>query len=129
MRECYGKNVKCKLEREKEMPIIYVGSHLIIDLWGAVNLDDDKVVKSTIRALAGHEEGWIHLERDEDCITGGIMLPGMHINIHSWPKVNYAAVDILTSKEIDANKVAHILKDAFEPTRIVTQELQRGIKD
>lgn len=134
LRDCYGKNVTCKLEREKEMANeVYVGSHLILDLWEATNLDNVELVESTLmncaQKIGATVLNFYFHEFENGGITGYLALAESHISIHTWPEHNYAAIDIFTCSDVKPHTAIEILKEAFKPTRIVTQEFQRGIKD
>lgn len=109
------------------MTEIYTGSHLIIDLWGATNLDDIKLIEITLKNIGF--EGLVQFKSCGTCITASIISSGTHITIHTWPEHNYAAFDIFTSKNINHIDIAKILKESFNPARMVTQELQRGLRD
>lgn len=138
LRECFSSknvNVKCKLEREKEItdgPKVYVGSHLVLDLWEATNLDDVAFVEATLITCAQKIKAtvlnfYFH-QFENGGVTGYLALAESHISIHTWPEHNYAAVDIFTCSDVKPHAAILILKEAFNPSRIVTQELQRGIQ-
>lgn len=62
-------------------------------------------------------------------VTGFILLAESHISIHTWPEHNYAAVDVFSCKEFDANVVTALLKKLFESNKIELNKLNRGSLD
>ncbi|MDF4222475.1 adenosylmethionine decarboxylase [Maribacter sp. M208] len=62
-------------------------------------------------------------------VTGFILLAESHISIHTWPEHNYAAVDVFSCKEFDANVVTGLLKKLFESNKIELNKLNRGSLD
>src|SRR6204780_5787861 len=78
--------------------LTYAGSHLIIDLWEAEGLGDrDRIENALIDAVkeAGATLLHIHLHTFSDGggISGGAVLAGSHISVHTRPGKGYAALD------------------------------------
>ncbi len=109
----------------------FAGLHLIVDLWGAIRLDDQSFIESTLRDCvdaAGATLLHIHLHRftENGGISGVAVLAESHISIHSWPEHGYAAVDIFMCGDTDPHRAVETLHEAFQPKRIEIGEHRRG---
>ena len=109
----------------------YAGTHLLIDLWGAGNLDDIDLVERTLRAgavAAGATILHCHLHHFEPNggVSGVLVLAESHISIHTWPEASYAALDVFMCGDCDPHKAVPFLQDAFKPERIDVDEQLRG---
>ena len=116
------------VERDGER---FVGTHLIIDLWGCEGIDDLAHVDATMRACveaAGATLLHIHLHHftPNDGISGVAVLAESHISIHSWPEIGYAALDVFMCGDADPFKAVEVLKARFAPTRVEVGEHRRG---
>ncbi|CAA6604513.1 S-adenosylmethionine decarboxylase proenzyme [Rhodospirillaceae bacterium LM-1] len=110
----------------------FAGTHLIIDLWGASNLDQLELTENALREsaeVAGATLLHCHLHHfsPNGGISGVLVLAESHISIHTWPERNFAALDIFMCGECDPYKSIPILKRAFSPERVVVNEQKRGI--
>lgn len=111
--------------------IRYAGTHLLIDLWGAQNLDDIDLVERTLRAGADEAGATIlhcHLHHFEPNggVSGVLVLAESHISIHTWPEASYAALDVFMCGDCDPHKAVPFLQEAFTPNRIDVDEQLRG---
>lgn len=111
--------------------ILYAGTHLILDLWGAKNLDNLKVVEQTLRKsveVAGATLLHISLHHFEPNggISGVAVLSESHISIHTWPERSYAALDVFMCGDAQPHKCIDVLKQSFFPERIMVNEQMRG---
>jgi S-adenosylmethionine decarboxylase len=109
----------------------YAGSHLIIDLWQAENLDDLGAVERALRRsveAAGATLLHLHLHRftPNGGISGVAVLAESHISIHTWPERGYAALDAFMCGNAEPRRVLPVLEDAFRPGRIEVNEWMRG---
>lgn len=111
--------------------LCYAGSHLIVDMWEAENLDDIAAIEKTlIRAIrvAGATLLHLHLHRFAPTgVSGVAVLAESHISIHTWPETSYAALDIFMCGTADPFKTIPVLRRAFKPGRINVSEHKRGI--
>lgn len=110
----------------------YAGSHLIIDLWDAENLDDAAIIETTFRrAIKEAGATLLHMHFHEFSENGGIsgvaVLAESHISIHTWPERGYAAVDVFMCGAAEPHKVVPILKHAFKAGRVSLSEQMRGV--
>ena len=110
----------------------YAGMHLIIDLWGASNLDSPDLIDQTLcnGALAAgatilHHH--FHHFTPNGGVSGVVVLAESHISIHSWPERNFAALDVFMCGVCDPYKLIPFLKASFTPTHIQVNEQKRGL--
>jgi len=107
------------------------GVHLILDLFGAAHVADMEVVETTLRRCveaAGATLLHLHLHRFEPNggISGVVVLAESHISIHTWPEVEYAALDIFMCGQSRPERCIEILLEAFKPQRAVMEQILRG---
>ena len=111
--------------------LCFAGSHLIIDLWDASDLDNIEIVEGALRAAALAASATL-LKLDLHCfnhnggITGVAVLSESHISIHTWPERAYAAVDVFMCGDANPRKAINILRDAFAPRMLTVSEHMRG---
>ena len=112
--------------------LTYAGSHLIIDLWDAENLDDQGLIEQALKdavEAAGATLLHIHLHRftEGGGISGVAVLAESHISVHTWPERGYAAFDIFMCGGAEPRRALAVLEKAFNPGRIVIGEHKRGV--
>lgn len=112
----------------------FAGMHLLVDLWGATNLDDPAHIDVALRdaALAAGAtilHSHFHHFSPNGGVSGVVVLAESHITIHTWPERNFAAVDIFMCGACDPNLAIPVLKAAFAPDRIDIVEQRRGLVD
>ena len=109
----------------------YAGTHLLVDLWGARDLDDPTAIDRTLRACA-EASGATVLGGDfhrfqPNGVSGVLLLAESHISIHTWPEREFAALDVFMCGECDPYAGIEILKRAFAPEQITLTEHKRGL--
>lgn len=112
--------------------IKFAGTHLLIDLWGACNLDDLEVVREALEEsarVAGATLLHTHLHHfsPNGGISGVVVLAESHISIHTWPERNYAALDVFMCGACDPYLTIPVLRRAFQPGNVVLGEQKRGL--
>lgn len=112
--------------------MVFAGTHLILDLWGARHLDDLDKVETAMREsveLAGATLLHIHLHHftPNGGITGVAVLAESHISVHTWPERDFAAFDVFMCGDAEPEKAIMVLKRAFRPTRMNISEYRRGV--
>ena len=110
----------------------FAGTHLIVDLWHATNLDDVDVVEEALRKaakLAGATLLNVDLHRftPSGGITGVAVLAESHISIHPWPECAYAAIDVFMCGEARPHKAVEVLRNVFSPETLAISEHRRGV--
>jgi S-adenosylmethionine decarboxylase len=112
--------------------LCYAGTHLIIDLWDAEGLDDEKRVEQALRdcvAAAGATLIAMNVHRfsENGGISGIAVLAESHISIHTWPERAYAALDIFMCGGAKPALAIPVLKAAFKPRHVAISEHKRGV--
>jgi len=110
----------------------YAGTHLLLEFWGAKNLNRLKHVE---RALADAVKACgatlldisLHHFSPYDGVSGVAVIKESHISIHTWPEFKYAAIDIFTCGRADPHKALPVLTKAFCPKQVQLSEHRRGI--
>jgi S-adenosylmethionine decarboxylase len=116
------------VERDGER---FAGTHLLVDLWGATNLDDPGHIDHALREAAVVAGATIlhshfHHFTPNGGVSGVVVLAESHISIHTWPERNFAAVDIFMCGACDPHKAIPVLRAAFHPERADVDEQRRG---
>lgn len=111
--------------------VTFAGTHLIIDFWGAKNLDDiDLMEQMMCEAVerAGATLLDIRLRNFEPNggISGFAVLAESHISVHTWPERDFAAFDIFMCGDARPETAVPILKAAFNPDSTDIRGLLRG---
>ena len=112
--------------------VIFAGSHILVDLWGASNLDDQELVELALRTAAdvcGATLLHIHLHQftSSGGVSGVAVLAESHISVHTWPERNFAAFDVFMCGKCDPMDALPILRQFFEPTEVQVDTNWRGI--
>ena len=110
----------------------FAGTHLIVDLWHATNLDDVDVVEEALceaAKVAGATLLNVDLHRftPSGGITGVAVLAESHISIHTWPECAYAAIDVFMCGEARPHKAVEVLRNVFSPETLTISEHRRGL--
>jgi len=110
----------------------YAGTHLLIDLVGASQLNDLVVVESALRrAVTATGATLLNIDLHHFSPQGGIsgvaILAESHMSIHTWPETGFAAVDIFLCGRCDAYEAIPILKEIFNPDTVQVTEHKRGL--
>jgi S-adenosylmethionine decarboxylase len=109
----------------------FAGMHLLVDLWGASNLDDPAHIdaalrKAAITAGATILHSHFHHFTPNGGVSGVVVLAESHISIHTWPERDFAAVDIFMCGACDPHMSIPVLRGAFAPDRVDLSEQRRG---
>lgn len=111
----------------------FLGKQVMVELYGC-NVDklNDKefisnsMTEAAVRAKATIVQKYFH-EFSPYGISGTIVIAESHINIHTWPEHNYAAIDIFTcGEELKPDAAAEFLQSEFEAEKMETKEYTRG---
>ena len=110
----------------------FAGLHLLLDLWGAHNLNDPTAVETALRDAAGAAEATVlnvHLHHFSPSggVSGVLMLAESHISIHTWPERDFAAIDIFVCGACDPYKAVPVLRRAFVAESVQLTEQRRGM--
>jgi len=107
------------------------GSHLVIDLFGSLRLDDTDHIERTLTRcadMAGAQVRHVHLNTGTPAegVSGFAALNGGHISIHTDPETGIAALDIFVRGDIKSGRTVEMLEKAFSASRVVVREHTRG---
>jgi S-adenosylmethionine decarboxylase len=110
----------------------FAGTHLIIDLWGATNLDDPARIDEILREAAIATgatilHGHFHHFQPNGGVSGVLVLAESHVSIHTWPERAFAALDIFVCGDCDPYKAIAVFKKGFLPERVQLGEHRRGM--
>lgn len=111
----------------------FSGSHLVIDLFGALRLDDADHIEKTLKqcaALAGAQLLHVHLNpgAPDEGVSGFAAVAGGHLAIHTHPVTGTAALDVFVRGEVKSARVVDVLEKAFSASRVVVRKHTRGEK-
>lgn len=109
------------------------GLHLLIDFFGAENLQNESGIEKTLRSAADAcgatvLEITLHSFGEGAGITGVAVLSESHISIHTWPEIDFAALDVFMCGTCDPRNAVPVLQEFFKPEKTVVTEHQRGDK-
>ena len=108
-----------------------LGTHLLIDLWGAVNTSDAELIDTALRKAAQAAgatilHGHFHQFATNSGVSGVLLLAESHITIHTWPERAFAAVDVFMCGACDPHDAVPVLQATFRPERIQLDTIRRG---
>jgi len=111
--------------------VVFAGSHVLADLWGAKNLDNQDLIERALRTAAdacGATLLHIHLHQFSGSggVSGVAVLAESHISVHTWPERNFAAFDVFMCGKCDPKDALPVLREFFEPTDMQIETNRRG---
>ena len=110
----------------------HAGLHLIAEFWGAKAIENKKELKKILIEAAKKSgsaslEVVIHKFKPRG-ITGVIVLAESHLSVHSWPEIDYLAIDIFScGKKATPEKALEYLRKKFRPKRVEVRLIRRGV--
>ena len=112
--------------------LTYAGTHVLVDFWGASDLEDPDFVAQALRdAAEACNATVLHVHVHEFASSGGVsgvaVLAESHITVHSWPEIDYAAFDVFMCGDCDPLLAVPVLRRAFRPARVTVDEQKRGL--
>lgn len=113
----------------------YAGIHLVVDFWGVLPdlLSEEQLICQALMQAAkdakinGLYSHFNHYENGPG-IIGILVLDKGHVSIHTWPEIEYAAIDIFLCNISDPDEMLPALIDFFKPEKVYINKLWRGIK-
>lgn len=110
---------------------IYVGNHLIADLWGIKNEFDPKLITDMFISsckVAGATVLFSHCHPfgDESGTTGVIVLAESHLSWHHYPEVNMISIDIFMCGLANPNLAMPIIEKFWNPSHVDIRNIRRG---
>lgn len=112
----------------------YAGTHVLLDMWGARDLDDLPSIERALRSAvdaAGATLLHLHLHHfgGGGGVSGVAVLAESHISVHTWPERNYAAFDVFMCGECHPERAADEIQRALRPERVARTTAYRGVVD
>ncbi|MEE9139285.1 MAG: adenosylmethionine decarboxylase [Alphaproteobacteria bacterium] len=113
--------------------LLFAGTHLLVDLWNARNLDDQKIIEQALtEAVEACGATLLHVHLHHFSPSGGIsgvaVLAESHISIHTWPERGFAAVDIFMCGTCDPYRAVPVLRRVLATDTIQLTEQKRGLE-
>jgi S-adenosylmethionine decarboxylase len=107
------------------------GWHFFLDMHGAMHLQDAAALEAAMRtaaAAAGARvlSAHLHTFPERGGVTGVLLLAESHISVHTWPELDYAALDIFMCGSADIEAAARALELALAPTSCRVTRTARG---
>ena len=114
--------------------IVFAGTHLLIDFWGAQQLDNLELMESAMReSVEAANATLLHIHLHHFTPHGGIsgvaVLAESHISVHTWPEHGYAAFDAFMCGDAKPEKIIPVLEKVFMPDSVNVSEHMRGRVD
>ncbi len=109
-----------------------IGMHLIIDIHSDISLSDIVNIQECLKRAATACGAKIlganfHHFGEEAGVTGVLLLAESHISIHTWPELQFAAVDIFTCGACDPYLALPVLREFFKSDRINVRAVERRL--
>jgi len=126
--------VLSKLEKSLTKDFVAPGLHLLIDFWGCRNMQDETGIGETLRRAAEAAGAMVldiqlHTFGEKSGVTGVALLAESHISIHTWPEIDYVALDVFVCGTCNAYKSLDVLAEFFAPQRQQVSVHERGVLD
>lgn len=107
------------------------GWHLLLDMYGARHLQDGAALEAAMRQaarLAGAQVLSAHMHGfpGRGGVTGVLLLAESHISVHTWPELDYAALDIFMCGSADIEAAARALQASLQPRSCTVTRSPRG---
>lgn len=111
--------------------VVFAGSHLIIDLWGANQLDNLSHMEQAMRDMVTTcKATLLHIHLHHFTPNGGIsgvaVLAESHISVHTWPEKSFAAFDVFMCGAAEPQNSIAVMKSYFLPNEVIIKEHYRG---
>lgn len=110
---------------------IYVGNHLIVDLWGIKNQFDPKLITDMFISACKNAGATVlfshcHPFGEDAGTTGVIVLAESHLSWHHYPEVNMISIDIFMCGSANPNLAMPNIEEFWKPSHIDIKNIKRG---
>lgn len=110
----------------------YAGIHLIADFWGGKILEDrpkiEKILRKAARCANNTPLKFLYHRFKPQGITAILLLKESHLSLHSWPELDYLAIDIFTcGKKTKPQRALEYLKKQLQPKKVKVKIIKRGV--
>ena len=111
--------------------IKYAGIHLTAEFWNGKIVEDEQELKEMMWGAAKAAESTplatTVYKFSPQGITGVVLLAESHISIHTWPEINYTAIDLFTcGDKTRPEKALEFFKKELNPTKVEIKNIKRG---
>lgn len=112
----------------------YAGVHILADFWLSKKIEKKSEIKKILieaaeEAKATPLETYIYKFKPQG-LTGVVLLAESHIAIHTWPEIDYMAIDVFTCGNSSMpDKALNYLKKKLSPKKIKVEKIKRGEKN
>ncbi|MDF2499405.1 MAG: speH [Anaerosporomusa subterranea] len=110
-----------------------IGKHLTVDMYGCSFecLDDLDFIKEAMLTAITESSmtllDFTSYKFEPQGLTAMALLAESHMNIHTYPELGYAAVDVFTCGDLSRpDKSVSILKQFLKPERMKITNIRRG---
>lgn len=124
-------NILLNREPATAVQVEQLGTHIIAEFHGCINLNDAEMLKAEL-VKAAEAAGatvlnvYAHQFAPQG-MSGLVLLQESHLSIHTWPEFGYAAIDIYTcGAHVHSQLAIDSLSAYFKPTRVRQLEIERG---
>ncbi|MCH7828893.1 adenosylmethionine decarboxylase [Patescibacteria group bacterium] len=109
----------------------YAGTHVVADFWNGKVIEDKKELEQLLLGAAKAANSkplQISIYKfAPQGITGVVLLAESHIALHTWPEINYIAIDIFTcGMEARPKDALSYFEKHLHPERVEVTEMKRG---
>ena len=118
---------------EKSLPEVHYnpGHHILLDFWGGqkpcdIDFIENVLHQAALACKATVLEIKLHSFGENAGVTGVAILAESHISIHTWPEIDFMALDVFMCGSCDARLAIDPLLLAFKPKKTEIRELIRG---
>lgn len=110
--------------------VVPPGLHLIADIRSKIDLTNVDALRGCLESCARACGATIlhtimHHFGEGLGVTGVVVLAESHISIHTWPELEYAAVDIFMCGACDPQRAVPVLQEHFQSDEIAIRTLER----
>lgn len=113
-----------------------LGLHLLIELQNCnTALLDSASFISDVMVEAARKSGATVLNSsfhkfNPHGVSGVVVISESHLTIHTWPELNYAAVDVFTcGSHVDPWAASMYIEEQLQATDVTIIDIKRGIPD
>lgn len=117
---------------QKEKKLNSLGTLLVADFWHCKEIESKSQLKEILIEAAKKSKniplGIKIYKFSPQGMTGVLLLAESHIALHSWPELNYLAIDIFScGKKASPERALNFLKKKFKPKKVRIFKIKRGI--
>ena len=110
---------------------LFAGRHLVVDVWGAKQLDDLALMRDVFETTVVRSGATLlHLHLHHFTPNGGVsavaVLAESHISVHTWPECDFAAFDVFMCGDAKPAELVKVIQEKLSPEDIHVSQFKRG---